>query len=244
MTENEEWESGAEWEEDRLPSRTADMARNHLSFPVSGDFYKATKDALLWQLRGEEDPGRAAVPSTFIENLFKKAAVPYAQGLTDQQGDHKFLTRCLGLKEYMGRALDLLVEHGLLKDEDDEPLVLVGDEVMTELSERADKLVTELKDEDILLVKETSWDWTHGYNEGLQLLQAHEITLIDLTEKTKDLSLYCELAKIAGPERHRRGANGPNIHPGRLRTGKTRYIFSDTFSPDTSAIQRDTSYSI
>ena len=163
MSGENDWKCGVEWEEDRF-SKTdrecPDRALNMLSFPIDGDFYKSTKKALAWRVRDEMDPGRAAVPAAFVEKLFRLAQVEKPSDLIDAEGLYKFLTRCLAVT-YLGAALDLLIEHGLLRVAGGEDLMVYeGEGAETELSQRSDTLTAELKDHEVMRVKSTSWDWT------------------------------------------------------------------------------------
>ena len=75
---------------------------NIISFPKHQDFHKATRDAIPWT-ECEHDADRVATPSILIEKMFRKAVVaePAASTCTH------FLTRCLGVEEYLGPAVDL-----------------------------------------------------------------------------------------------------------------------------------------
>jgi len=207
------WTHGAEWEEDRLGAdRCSDRAANNLSFPEDGDFHQATKAALPWTPAGRTDLGRVLVPATFVEGLFEKAEVIDTAEWRDSDTDkeYRFLTRCLGLKEYMGEALEMLIEHGLITGEDGELHVYEGEDPKTELYRKAAELVGELKDEETLRVSATSWDWTNAFEKqgaGARLECAHEITLRALVDKTGDLTLYCDLAKKVGPRGTTEGRN-------------------------------------
>ena len=201
------WTHGAEWEEDRRgPADCTNRAANNLSFPEDGDFYKSTKGALPWAPAGHDDPGRVLVPATFVECLFEKAEVENAAEWIDTESDPKFrfLTRCLGLKEYMGDALEMLIEHGLIRSEDGELRVYKGEGSLTELYSKAAELVRELKDEVVTMrVTEKSWDWTNAFEEqgaSARLKCAHVITL-------RALALYCDLAKKVGPRGTTEGRN-------------------------------------
>ena len=60
-----------EWDEDRPGG--ARNPYNLVSIPVTDRFYKSTARALPWTLAGDRDPGRAAVPSAFLENILRRA---------------------------------------------------------------------------------------------------------------------------------------------------------------------------
>jgi len=206
------WSHGAEWEEDRLGAdRCSDRAANNLSFPEDGDFYVATKDALPWTPAGRDDLGRVLVPATFVESLFEKAEVENTAEWKDADTEEfRFLTRCLGLKEYMGDALEVLIENGLIHGEDSELRVYGGEDPLTELYRKAAEVVMCVRDEEAMRVTEKSWDWTNAFEEhgaGARLKCAHEITLRALVEKTGDLTLYCDLAKKVGPRGTTEGRN-------------------------------------
>ena len=211
--QNDGWTHGAEWEEDRRgPADCTNRAANNLSFPEDGEFYKSTKGALPWAPAGRDDPGRVLVPATFVECLFEKAEVENAAEWIDTESDPKFrfLTRCLGLKEYMGDALEMLIEHGLTRSEDGELRVYNGEDPMTELYRKAAEVVMCVRDEEVMRVTEKSWDWTNAFEEqgaGARLECAHKLTLRALVEKTGDLTLYCDLAKKVGPRGTTEGCN-------------------------------------
>ena len=155
------WSHGAEWEEDRLGAdRCSDRAANNLSFPEDGDFYASTKDALPWAPAGHNDPGRVLVPATFVECLFEKAEVDDTAEWKDTETDpqFRFLTRCLGLKEYMGDALEVLIENGLITGEDGELHVYKGDDPRTELYHKAAEVVMGVRDEEAMHGRQKSID--------------------------------------------------------------------------------------
>ena len=104
---------GFEWDEDRGGPR---HPLNKISAPAAGKFCKATAKVLPWEKAGAHDNGndRAVVPSIYIERLFRRATVPDPES----QAGHRILTKCLGLPEYLDAAVDLLIQEGLLIDED------------------------------------------------------------------------------------------------------------------------------
>ena len=105
------------WTENR-PGGVADP-RNLISFPVDGKtyMYKSTHKVLPWEQSGAVDPNRASVPSSFVERWFKHAKVKDSAHLVGP--DDRFLSKCLGIDEYLGDALDLLIEEAIFEVEDD-----------------------------------------------------------------------------------------------------------------------------
>ena len=106
MTDND-----AQWDEDRGGPRSS---RNWISFPKGGDFYSCTKNALDWTEPGARDPGRVLVPSVQVEALFRRAPVNNPIPLNTK----KFLTHCLDVEGFLKDALQLLIDNGLLTEED------------------------------------------------------------------------------------------------------------------------------
>ena len=75
------------------------------------------------------------------------------------------MTKCLGVDEYLGDALDLLITEGLLMQVDrDANECDEGYEYENpyQLLERADILVTRCKDDPMLLVTNSSFEWLEG----------------------------------------------------------------------------------
>ena len=102
-----------EWDEDRGGPRDP---LNLISFPTDSQFYKSTKDVLEWAPCGPHDQGRVVLPSVHLERLFRKAPVPDPKKLSNL----KAMTRCLDVPNYMAEALDLLIDEGLLEEDDEE----------------------------------------------------------------------------------------------------------------------------
>jgi hypothetical protein len=103
---------GAVWDEDRGGPRTP---HNYISIPTTGNFFQATAQALPWQSPGAHDDEavRRVIASIYIEQLFRRAPVRNPPGL-DQ---HRFLTKSLDIDEYLNAAMELLLEEGLVMQE-------------------------------------------------------------------------------------------------------------------------------
>ena len=190
MTDND-----AQWDEDRGGPRSS---RNWISFPKGGDFYNYTKDALDWTEPGARDPGRMLVPSIQVEALFRRAPVNNPIPLNIK----KFLTHCLDVEGFLKDALQLLIDNGLLTEEDAD-----GEEQprsyksFDELVRISDRLVLEMIDNPALEVKADSWEWLEGHTPNAATLNIDwlaALSIATLTEKTKDLTLYIDLALMMG----------------------------------------------
>ena len=101
----------AAWDEDRGGPRDP---LNLISFPMDGNLHKSTKKVLEWRPCGPHDQGRVVIPSVHIERLFRKSPVPDPKKLNPL----KMITRCLDIDNYMADALDLLIDEGLLEEDD------------------------------------------------------------------------------------------------------------------------------
>ena len=104
----------AEWDEDRGGERSPE---NNISFPEMGFFYSCTKKALP-RVRAKHESGRVVVPSAWLEGLFRKARVEAPHSLSTDTD--RFLVKGLGLSEFISDALQLLIDEGLLEDENDD----------------------------------------------------------------------------------------------------------------------------
>ena len=112
----------------------------------------------------EYESGRMIVPSVWVEGLFRKASVEAPHSLNTSTD--RFLVRGLGLNEFLSDALELLIEEGLLEDEDDDGMSTVVECADAEdLQRRADAKVMALKDEAILTVQASSFDWLNGFDD-------------------------------------------------------------------------------
>ena len=97
------------------------------------------------------------VAGVFIEKLFRLA--PVQDPPSTFMPDH-FMTKCLDVGRYLAPALELIIDEGLLRREDDG-----GDDVPVhfadadEMYKAADALVKELKDSPEMLVKPEHLEW-------------------------------------------------------------------------------------
>ena len=184
------------WDESRSGPRTE---KNLLSFPDDGRLYLATQNVLDWNPCGAHDAKRMVLPSIYGEALFRKAPVAEPSVLKLI----KVITRCLGMDEYMGPGIDLLLDEGLTTAVDDE-----GNEVevifehIDDLYEKADKLVIELKDDARLTVTADSFDWLEGFTDSAAnaaIKWFADYSLEDATKTSKNLEAYIYLALVLGP---------------------------------------------
>ena len=184
------------WDEDRGGPRTE---FNLVSFPRNGTVHKATIKAMPWSKCGAHDEERVVVPAIFIEKLTRYAYVPDPYSLDT----HLMLEKCLGVNEYLAQALQILIDHDLLKCEDEE-----GDQVdkvfegPQDLQEAADKIVKELIDHPSLHIKTESFEWLEAFDDAEQrtrLSWLHNVTLADVTKNTNDLTVYIDLTLALGP---------------------------------------------
>lgn len=188
----------AAWDEDRGGNQGPD---NLLSFPSDGEFYKATKKAIPWMECGAHDAHRMVINSIFIEQLFRRAPVDNPASLDT----YRVMTKCLGVDEYLGDALDLLITEGLLMRVDED-----GNECDDKyefldpyhLLARADKLVTRCRDDPVLLVTDSSFEWLEGYTntseEEKNIGWFEKLSFADVTKLTEDLSVYIALGLVLG----------------------------------------------
>ena len=141
-----------EWDEDRGGARSPN---NLLSYPITHQFYRATRRALPWQppAPGHDPAGRVVVPSAFVETLFREASVPDPKDLLGLL----FMDKCLSLQAYILPALELLIDERFLLTggDDDEATDRIFVD-MDELQGAADKLVFQLRDEDALAVDQAN----------------------------------------------------------------------------------------
>ena len=223
----------AAWDEDRGGPPDS---RNMISFPSAGDFYKATKRALPWSECGAHDHGRHVVAGIFIEKLFRMA--PVEDPPSTFKPDH-FMTKCLDVGRYLAPALELIIEEGLLRREDEE-----GDDVPVqyadadEMYKAADALVKELKDSPEMLVKPERLEWLNGYNNNsareADLEWFHNLTM-DQVLRDGDLQAYVALGLAVGPrsleaERSRPGSQfytvvGAGGDGGQIAQAVRKYYF-------------------
>lgn len=178
---------------------------NLLSIPTEEEFYKMTKSALPWQLRGGNgQDSRAVVASAFIEALFRRALVPDPAALRP----YKLINRSLS-SEYLSAGLELLIEQGLLALDTGEQ---AGEEEETQNSEvptfealqrRADKLVTGLKDDPILAVGSDSLEWMKEFEDRAEDAHikwfAQGFTWETATATTGTLEVYSMINLLLGP---------------------------------------------
>ena len=200
----------AQWDEDRGGLPEAD---NLISFPSGGVFHKATEKLLPWRQCGGHDHNRHVVPSIFIEKLVRSAPVPDPPAF---QPEH-FMTKCLDVK-YLAKALDLLIDEGLVEEEDAE-----GNAVPRRLADsdalyaHADKLVKELQDAPELQCSPICLEWLHGYTNAsaaeAEIRWFHDLTL-DRVLRAGDLQVYVQLGLAVGPR---------SLHPERTRAGSQFY---------------------
>ena len=184
---------------------------NLLSTPRSSKFYHSTTRAIDYETVTRSDGAEHALfPSVLLENAFKDARV---KGITAAQGyrEMKVPTKCLSI-EWLRKALALLLDNGLLHDEDTGELITFAtyDEFMT----RARKLVQELQDREELEVNPEDLEWLEdvaaGQNrtdEEKQMSWILDLTIHDMVAKTENLSLWIELRLMLGhhsTEEHRR----------------------------------------
>ena len=187
-----------EFDEDRGGPRTAD---NRISCPQEGDFYRLTRHlGMEWQPCGAHDNGRSTTPSIYIESLFARAPVNRAP----EMGTETVLTKCLDVQLYLEPALQLLIEEGLLKGEDDN-----GDEIdaafdtYDDLQRCANALVESLKDNPIMEVTAAKLEWLEGHD--IQVAEAKEydwfakITIDAITAMTYNMEHYVKVKRVVGP---------------------------------------------
>ena len=197
----------AEWDEDRGGDRTPE---NFISFPEMGSFCQRTKKALPWE-RSKHESRRMIVPSVWLEGLFREANVeaPHTLNTTTD----RFLCRGLGLKEFLTAALQLLIDEGLLEEEDEHGDTLLIDCVdADDLQRRADAKVIELRDQAALTVTGDSFDWLNGFDgrpQDAPISWFHGLTLANLCEHTGTLRSYCDLAHLVGPRATAEGRIDP-----------------------------------
>jgi hypothetical protein len=186
------------WDEDRSGPRDP---QNLISAPVDGLFTQATAKILPWKTPGpHDDPAqRRVIASIYLEQLFRLAPVPHPESLHA----HRFMTKCLGLKEYLQAAAQLLVDEGLVRqdnvpddDREDDELACADD-----LVRRADEIIKRCIDDPILEVNEESFDWLEGHGQTAHdqvIDEFAEVDLAQLTRRTNDLSVYIVLGQTTG----------------------------------------------
>ena len=101
----------------------------------------------LWRVRATT---KVKTPYIYLEQLFRKAPVPDEDVLKV----HRLMETHLHMTDYMEGALELLIQEGLLTEEDED-----GNEVTrvyerhNDLCRKADELVLQLNDDPILTVE-------------------------------------------------------------------------------------------
>ena len=188
----------ARFDEDRGGPEHPD---NLISLAKDGRVHRATRKVWPWRPCGAHDQGRAVVPSIFVEALFRKAPVDRSK-LGPRP---RVLTHCLGVKEYLGEALEKLVDCGLTSEpgvegEDDEVEITFSSP--TDLYKKADRLVGELQDDPVITVTEASCEWLHGFDGTAaeqDIAWFAEYTWADACARLGNLEVYITLAFMMGP---------------------------------------------
>ena len=185
----------ARWDEEM----TADRSDNALlSTPTEGNFYNATCNALPWMDRDSVSPGRHAVPVVYVNSLFRLAPVTEPKDL----GVITALRKTLSVEDYLQPALQLLIDEGLLEEENEEgDMILIVFKTRTELQARADKLVLQLIDNAILAVLQSSWEWLDDWDAAgadHMIRWFDGLTLEMLTQREQNLRVYDELCLTIG----------------------------------------------
>ena len=104
----------AKFDEDRGGDRTPN---NYLSIEAEAAYVRATRKIFPWADAGDHSPGYKVVRSSIVENTFANCPVPSPERL----GGTTVLTHCLDAEKYIGPALDVLIDNGLLlEDQDDD----------------------------------------------------------------------------------------------------------------------------
>ena len=190
---------GAVWDEDRGGPRTP---YNFISIPTTGDFYKATAQTLPWRSPGAHDDEavRQVIASIYIEQLFRRAPVPNPPSL-DQ---HRFLTKSLGIDEYLNSAMELLLEEGLVMQENvaDEHHTMLTFACQDDLVRRADEIITNNIDNPVLEINDESFEWLEGHGTTVAETTIdwfHAVTMAQITARMNNLQVYIELAHAVGP---------------------------------------------
>ena len=188
----------AEWDEYRGGTRNPS---NYISFPQGGPFHASTIKVLPWTACGPHDQGRVVVPSQYVERLFRLAPVQDPKKLDPL----KVMTRCLDISNYIGDALDLLIEEGLLEETDEEGNTASKIyEDVNDLQEEANRLITQLQDHAALAVDDKSFEWLEDFGDrqgtdDAHVKWLHEVSLCDVTMRTGNLESYVDLILLLGP---------------------------------------------
>ena len=125
----------AVWDEDRGGPRHPD---NKISLPAEGELYRATRDALEWLPAGAHDPSRCVIAGIHLECVFGKAPVKDPSTMSAD----RILTKSLDVHTYLAPGLDLLIQEGLIHDEEEDgSFTLHVFLTPHEFYKRADKLV-------------------------------------------------------------------------------------------------------
>ena len=171
---------------------------NFLSFPSAGAFFKATEHIWPWTTAGAHDANRKVVPSAFVEALFARAPVPDPEELKPLH----MMVKCLDTHSFLVPALQLLVDEGLLEVEDEDgsrvERVFVDP---SDLQVRADDLVGQLRDDPVLEVGATSFEWLEGFTNRAQdadIAWLHALDLCEVTRRTGDMQAYAVLTLVLG----------------------------------------------
>ena len=189
-----------DWDEDR-PNPGPRCKNNLLSFPDNENFFKSTHKIFPWADCGAHDTARKCVASPFIEAIFRRARVANPLKLKVIL----FIDKCLSTVNFMHRALRLLIDEGLLtkvNDDGEEELYVFED--LDEFMDKADALILQLIDRPELMIDETSWEWTEGFDANgpqgsADLVHMHALSLEMMTRATQDLRIYSTLNLMAGP---------------------------------------------
>ena len=185
------------FDEDRGGPRDAN---NLISFPEGGMVHKSTIDAWAWQQCGSHDEGRVCTPSIYGENLFRMATVSEPATLAC----HRVLTKCLGVKEFLGDGFECLIQEGMFQTlKDDGTYEIYTYEDNDEVSRHADAIVMRSSENPCLQVGANSFEWLEGYDPqtsvSAEIAWFHGITLQMVTDKVNNLSIYIELSWLLGP---------------------------------------------
>ena len=172
---------------------------NMIAFPTNGFVHKATANVWIWT-RCDNAEGYHCTPSVHVESCFREAPVED----TNPLAAHCVMTKCLDVPEYLDGALECMTEHGLFHsiDTDGNKSICIY-ENPHDLALRADQIVIQNKDNPQLMVSAKSFEWLEGFDPQTPLEREIEwfsrITLKDITERTKNLKIYIDLAWLVGP---------------------------------------------
>ena len=162
------------------------------SLEINEELYLATRRVLPYEVAADAAPNYRVVPVAFFENVVRKAPVPDPASLRPVH----FLTRSMDLYSSVKPMIELLVEEGLIHD-DNGDLVIYDD--ITKFYARADELVEAMKDHPTMQVDNTCWEFMDANTHASLAWIDTGLSLERLTIQTGDLSLYCDLNMIVGP---------------------------------------------